>query len=246
LSPARRPTLIGYGLPPPGLAHLADDWGTLSGGAAELAARLPLAVERGRARRSVARRSLTDPLTRVANRRGVVQALLRESGRARRDDAPVGLVLIDLDEFKAVNERGGHPAGDRVLRAVGLALRRATRSNEIVGRIGGDEFAVVVNGGHEAVTRTVSRLRRALRRIGVAASAAGCVLRPGERLRELYRRTDAALDRDKRLRRAALALARENRSRGPRLVPGEGRLATRGSGTALLPASPGRREARSH
>ena len=69
-----------------------------------------------------------------------------ELERARRLGGPVGVLMLDLDRFKRINDRFGHPAGDDVLRAVADAIRRAVRGTDLVGRWGGEEFAVLLPG----------------------------------------------------------------------------------------------------
>ena len=86
-----------------------------------------------------------DELTGLANRARVHQRLTDELATPGRGPRPAVLYL-DLDGFKAVNDRHGHAAGDRVLRTVAQRLRRATRATDTVGRLGGDEFAVVTAG----------------------------------------------------------------------------------------------------
>jgi diguanylate cyclase (GGDEF)-like protein len=87
-----------------------------------------------------------DPLTGLLNRRG----LETELGRAPRDDRrELAAILIDLDDFKRINDTRGHPAGDRVLVEVGRALGAARGPGELVARLGGDEFALVVRAGAE-------------------------------------------------------------------------------------------------
>ncbi len=90
--------------------------------------------------------AFTDPLTGVANRRGFERALAREWKLSRRGTIESYLVLIDLDGFKAVNDRFGHAAGDRVLYLCAQALQEAARGTDVVGRIGGDEFAAILVG----------------------------------------------------------------------------------------------------
>jgi diguanylate cyclase (GGDEF)-like protein len=98
--------------------------------------------------------AFTDALTGVDNRRGFERALAREWKLSRRGTVESYLVLIDLDGFKAVNDRYGHAAGDRVLQLCAQALQEAARGTDVVGRIGGDEFAAILVGcesGDDAV-----------------------------------------------------------------------------------------------
>jgi diguanylate cyclase (GGDEF)-like protein len=115
----------------------------------------------------------------------------------------LSLVLVDLDDFKSVNERDGHAAGDKLLRKVGATLARSTRAEELCARIGGDEFAVVISGKLAEADSTAHRVQQALAREGVSASVATGELKPGEQLRELYRRVDFALKAKKEERYSA-------------------------------------------
>jgi diguanylate cyclase (GGDEF)-like protein len=205
LAPETRPALVLAGPPasdPVAQSAIADadEWIADGAGPLEIATRLRTAMKRARVRRRALRRGSVDPLTDLPNRRGVIVALLRGAARSRRHGARLSLVLIDLDHFKRVNEEQGHDAGDRVLRRVGRVLRRATRQDEVVGRIGGDEFAVVVVGDGQHADLVCQRIRAALNGEGVSATAAAQELGPSESLRELYRRVDAQL----RARKAAL------------------------------------------
>ncbi len=102
----------------------------------------------------------TDPLTHLLNRRGLLLRLTSELDRVRRYNAPLGLLLIDLDRFKSVNDTYGHLAGDDVLTEMGKLLLNATRSVDIVGRYGGEEFVVVLpETGAEGVLMLAQRIR---------------------------------------------------------------------------------------
>jgi diguanylate cyclase (GGDEF)-like protein len=100
-----------------------------------------------------------DSLTGVGNRRGFDAAL----ERAAATGEPYALILIDLDDFKRVNDEQGHPAGDEVLRSVAVAASGVARKNDCVARIGGDEFAIVAPGaGPSGVLRLLRDLREAI------------------------------------------------------------------------------------
>lgn len=86
-----------------------------------------------------------DPLVPVLNRRGFVRELERTLAYAKRYDTTASLVFIDLDDFKAVNDRHGHTVGDAALRHVAEFLLANVRRSDIVGRLGGDEFAIVLH-----------------------------------------------------------------------------------------------------
>ncbi len=85
-----------------------------------------------------------DPLTNVLNARAFSSELAQELERNRRYGRPMALLYLDLDDFKAVNDQHGHQTGDAVLRLVAEAVRAAVRQADIVGRMGGDEFAVLM------------------------------------------------------------------------------------------------------
>lgn len=126
-------------------------------------------TKRQRALREANRRlhwlSEVDALTGVLNRRAIRRRLRAELGRAQREGSTTALILLDLDHFKCVNDRFGHAAGDRVLRRVGRCLRQSARASDSVGRIGGEEFLVVLPATslHEA-GHFAERLRRRVAR----------------------------------------------------------------------------------
>src|SRR5262249_32660235 len=94
-----------------------------------------------------------DPLTDVLNRRGFERELKRSLAYVKRYGASAALIYVDLDGFKPVNDRHGHGAGDLVLKAIAAALLRNVRASDVVARMGGDEFAVLlwnVNGSDAA------------------------------------------------------------------------------------------------
>ncbi len=87
-----------------------------------------------------------DPLTGVPNRRYLEETVPRMLARARREGACMGLIYIDLNDFKEINDRWGHRAGDAVLQKVATRLNNAIRESDLLGRVGGDEFVVVLPG----------------------------------------------------------------------------------------------------
>jgi diguanylate cyclase (GGDEF)-like protein len=108
--------------------------------------------------------SLTDALTGLANRRSFEAMMSRHVGGDRRTDG-TGLLLIDLDDFKAANTLFGHSGGDRVLKRVAAALRESSRGNDLVARLGGDEFAIVTSGASaEGMGKLADRVLACLRR----------------------------------------------------------------------------------
>ena len=105
----------------------------------------------------------TDALTGLPNRRQLMAQLEIEVLRASRSGRPLSLALLDVDRFKAINDGHGHPAGDAVLQAIAAELGRVTRGGDVVGRFGGEEFAVLMPDTSLAMARTAGeRLRAAI------------------------------------------------------------------------------------
>jgi diguanylate cyclase (GGDEF)-like protein len=115
------------------------------------------------------RLSLLDDLTGIANRRYFQRALADEWERAFRRDQPLALILLDLDHFKELNDRRGHPAGDACLRAVGSFLaERVHARGDVVARYGGEEFAILVaNSRPEEAMRVAESLREGIEQLSI-------------------------------------------------------------------------------
>ena len=108
-------------------------------------------------------RAATDPLTGLPNHGSFHTALDAAVAEARRHGDPLSLVVLDVDRFRAVNEQHGHPLGDEALRGIAGQLRGAVRRGELVGRIGGEEFAWVLPGATlDDARRAAERVRRAV------------------------------------------------------------------------------------
>lgn len=118
-------------------------------------------VERTRAARALERQATTDSLTELPNRVLLLGELQQALHAARTSGHRVSLLLMDLDNFKEINDSFGHPAGDDVLRQIGPRLRSHVRGSDTVARLGGDEFAVLLRG---AETRDAIRISRELLR----------------------------------------------------------------------------------
>lgn len=113
--------------------------------------------------------AITDPLTGLYNRRFVAESLAREIERALRLDTTIGLIAIDVDHFKRINDAYGHDAGDAALKAVATLLRSNVRGGDIACRLGGEEFAVILPGASAQVTQQrAEELRKAMQQLRIA------------------------------------------------------------------------------
>jgi diguanylate cyclase (GGDEF)-like protein len=110
--------------------------------------------------REMEHRAKSDPLTGLANRRALEEALARETDRARRYGTPLSALMIDVDGLKDVNDRFGHPAGDAVLQNIAAILLETVRSVDVPGRWAGDEFLVILS---DTAARPAEQLARRLR-----------------------------------------------------------------------------------
>jgi diguanylate cyclase (GGDEF)-like protein len=141
-----------------------------------LGSQASIALENVRLHRLVARQASTDGLTELANRREFEDSLANEISRAERFGGTLALILADLDNFKQVNDRFGHQAGDEVLRSFADILRETMRDIDVAARYGGEEFAILLPqtdiGGAEALAE---RLREAVEARAMAEVADGPV-----------------------------------------------------------------------
>ncbi len=164
--------------------------------------------------------SLTDELTGLPNRRAFLRRLQEEVGRVQRYGHPLSLALLDLDGFKAVNDRHGHAAGDEVLRTYAAQVLAVFRHHDMVARYGGEEFAVLLPNTHtEGAARALAKVQKRAaettfehggRPLPLPTFSAGLALyRPGESPEAFIERADRALYRAKRLGRNRVELAEE-------------------------------------
>lgn len=155
----------------------------------------------------------TDFLTGVANSRHLFDQLNMELGRCARYGRPVSLAYIDLDDFKRVNDRDGHAAGDRLLRSVAEALDAQVRREDLVARVGGDEFAVILPESGAAAAAVVGRkLHAAVRQVLAGGThpvtcSIGVVtcLRPPASADDFVRMADALMYQVKNMGKDAVA-----------------------------------------
>ena len=179
---------------------------------AELRARLRAALRRRRAARraqevrsTAAALATTDPLTGLPNRRAAERRLEELAKDALRTGVSHGLVILDADHFKAINDTHGHDGGDEVLRTIGARLSRALRPSDLLARWGGEEFIVAVRApaGPAGLHAIADRLRRAMAeapvtlasgvQVAVTISLGAALLPPGRLVADAYRSADTAL-----------------------------------------------------
>jgi diguanylate cyclase (GGDEF)-like protein len=130
--------------------------------AASLAAQAVVALDNARLHRIVERQALVDSLTGLANRRNLEDTLRSELARAARFNDVVCVVLADLDDFKQINDRYGHPVGDEVLKEFAQTLRKTVRETDVAARWGGEEFALVLPGTDAAGGARLAERARAM------------------------------------------------------------------------------------
>jgi diguanylate cyclase len=144
-----------------------------------------------------------DPLTQVLNRRGLDEAFAVELARAQRDGSPLAIAMLDIDNFKCLNDSHGHQAGDLALKHVSDLVRDAVRPIDTVARYGGEEFIILLPATSTAgAVNMLERLQRRLSRaffmhhneeLLITFSAGVTARRPGDSPDSAIRRVDAAL-----------------------------------------------------
>jgi diguanylate cyclase (GGDEF)-like protein len=173
-------------------------------------AALALARERATTRaEAFAHAAAVDAVSGLFNRRYFHARLEEELQRSRRHEIPLALLMIDIDDFKAINDRFGHLAGDAVIRAAADIVKRAVRVFDVCTRFGGEEFAVIMPGSHEESAAAVAERIRArvasyrttdsaLEGLNVTVSIGLAVSSPGMSTRDVISRADNALYQAKR------------------------------------------------
>jgi diguanylate cyclase (GGDEF)-like protein/PAS domain S-box-containing protein len=158
-----------------------------------LSAEAAVAIGRAGLLERLARMARTDELTGLPNRRAWDEEMVRELARARRQETPLTVAMVDLDFFKAYNDAHGHQAGDRLLKEAAGAWRAVLRETDLLARYGGEEFAIALPGcGLDEAERLVERLRAVTPR-GESCSAGLAGWSRKETVEALLGRADEAL-----------------------------------------------------
>lgn len=155
--------------------------------------------------------AMTDPLTGLYNRRYLLDQLRHMLASSLRTHQPLVVAMFDLDDFKAVNDTQGHLTGDRVLRAVAASLQSAARQSDVLGRYGGDEFLMVVQGTREGAALLAERAAEAVKRQTTMSISKGLGVAPddGATPEELIGAADRMLAETKRRRREGQGSVRQ-------------------------------------
>jgi diguanylate cyclase (GGDEF)-like protein len=149
--------------------------------------------------------SRSDGLTHLANRRAWDEALLREESRRQRHGHHYGVVVVDLDGFKQVNDEHGHKMGDRVLKTASTRMAAVLRETDLLARVGGDEFAVLsFNPTPAGLNELTERIRQALQEASIQASIGAALSRQQATLEQTWADADTAMYRCKSGRMPAL------------------------------------------
>jgi diguanylate cyclase (GGDEF)-like protein len=196
----------------------------------ELAASAGPAIENARRYHEARRLADIDSHTGLHNRRYFHETLAREVARSQRYERPLAVIVFDVDDFKSINDRFGHLAGDTVLGQVGERVRGVVRTSDIACRVGGDEFGVILpESSLEDAEQLCERLKSHMAghpipqagRLHISAGIAG--LRPQEDAVSLFERADDALYRAKEAGKGRVAIA----------TSAIGRVATEATPTAI-------------
>lgn len=155
-----------------------------------------------RLRERIEAEAMVDEMTKVYNRRGWQRLLEKEEQRCVRYGHPAGVLIIDLDELKGINDTKGHHAGDELLQQAANILVQSSRASDIVARIGGDEFAILCVEANEAITEKLSgHVQLFLANAGIGASV-GWASRHGEvDIDQAIKQADRMMYEHKRLRK---------------------------------------------
>ncbi len=202
-----------------GLDLGADDFLAKPVNTDELLARVRRQLARADRQQEVARQSMIDSLTNVLNRRGLGNFFSRELERSHLEGRAIAVMIIDLNGFKRINDTWGHGAGDTALREVARALQDALRTTDRIGRMGGDEFAIVLPDVRSddciALTQRVRQISPVVigltstngatlsGPISVGLSIGLSIAEPGDTFDAVVERADTAMYEDKHRQKAA-------------------------------------------
>jgi diguanylate cyclase (GGDEF)-like protein len=168
-----------------------------------IAAQAAVAIDRARVYHELRIEAITDPVVKLSNRRYLMQRYKEERARAVRSARPLACLMMDVDDFKQVNDSYGHDAGDAVLREMATLIRRQVREEDIAARYGGEEFCILLpETSLKEATGVAERLRQAIaenpmpaeagtQRITVSVGVSQ--LRADDRNTEVFSRADAAM-----------------------------------------------------
>ncbi len=181
-------------------------------------------LRRRESERQLARAAMYDTLTGLSNRRYFFERGAQEIERAARTSSPIGVLIIDVDYFKRINDSAGHDMGDRVLIEVSQCLKHSVRAVDLVSRIGGEEFAVLVdNVNEQQTTQVANKIRENIKALiipgwsenhGDITVSIGCSLNNGHcSLEQSLKVADAALYRAKRNGRNSVFMILSSKAR---------------------------------
>lgn len=152
--------------------------------------------------------SLTDPLTGAGNRLALENTLSREIELAKRHKSPLAMLLVDVDDFKVINDQWGHKAGDKVLKMIVSKLKQVNRQTDLVYRYGGEEFVILLNETSQSGAEVIAeRIRSAIEKasistaghaLSITVSLGSAALKPSDSKDRLFQRADKALYQAKR------------------------------------------------
>lgn len=158
--------------------------------------------------------AMSDVLTELYNRRGWEKLLQAEEKRCQRYGHPAGVVYIDLDNLKPINDKQGHAAGDQLIRNASQIIAGAVREQDIIARIGGDEFAVLgVECNSQQIQSLAQRIEASLTLAKIEASVGYASRHPSQGLAVACEKADEKMYEQKRLKKMSCSNSRTGRVR---------------------------------
>ena len=160
----------------------------------ELATHATFALERLRMATELERLAMRDPLTGLFNRRALMERLNIEMATIRRTGSALAFAMVDVDDFKRINDTRGHAGGDEALKIIAAILERETRETDVAARFAGDEFSLIMPRSDTSAVETVmSRVYAALHAHGLSCSIGVAFARDGDDREQLMSRADEAV-----------------------------------------------------